>query len=174
MPVTAAAAMARVHADSIWRILKHYVDQALAAQDLSEVTVIGLDECSKQKGHQYISTFCDLDYSRVLFVAEGKDADTVKQFAKHLSTHNGHPAQITQACADMSKAYIAGIGQYLPSAQITFDRYHIMALVNKAVDNVRRAEQKEQPTLKNSRYLVVFKRSSCSYSKRSRWMPKSN
>jgi transposase len=153
MPVTAAAAMARVHADSIWRILKHYVDQALAAQDLSEVTVIGLDECSKQKGHQYITTFCDLEDSSVLYVTEGKDANTVAEFAEHLVFHGGHPAQITQACADMSKAYIAGIGQYLPSAQITFDRYHIMALVNKAVDNVRRAEQKEQPTLKNSRYV---------------------
>ena len=48
---------------------------------------------------------------------------------------------------------IAGIAQSLPSAQITFDKFHVIKLINEAVDAVRRAEQKSRAELKKSRYL---------------------
>src|SRR5215469_2510715 len=53
----------------------------------------------------------------------------------------------------MSPAFIAGIAQSLPSAQITFDKFHLIKLINEAVDAVRRAEQKNRAELKKSRYL---------------------
>lgn len=74
MPVSGVATEARVHPDSVWRVLRHDVDEAVARQELAGVTAVGLDECSKQKGHQYLTTFCDLDQARVIFVAEGKEA----------------------------------------------------------------------------------------------------
>ncbi len=37
--------------------------------------------------------------------------------------------------------------------QIIFDRYHVVAKANEAVDHVRRAESKTRPELKRSRYL---------------------
>jgi len=53
----------------------------------------------------------------------------------------------------MSPAFIAGTAQRLPNAQITFDKFHVVKLINDAVDEVRRAEQKSRTELKNSRYL---------------------
>jgi transposase len=53
----------------------------------------------------------------------------------------------------MSPAFIAGIAQSLPNAQITFDKFHLVKLINEAVDAVRRTEQKSHAELKNSRYL---------------------
>jgi transposase len=153
MPVSGVATEARVHPDSVWRILRYYVEAALARQDLSGVTAVGLDECSKQKGHQYLTTFCDLDHARVVFVTEGKAADTVSRFSAHLAAHRGDPAQVTQVCCDMAPAYISGVETALPQAGITFDRYHVMALVNRAVDEVRRAEAREVEGLKATRYL---------------------
>lgn len=41
------------------------MDEALARQDLEGVTALGLDECSKQTGHQYLTTFCGLNDARV-------------------------------------------------------------------------------------------------------------
>jgi transposase len=58
----------------------------------------------------------------VLFVAEGKDAGTVEAFAKDLAAHGGNPKAIAEVCIDMSPAFIAGIAQSLPNAQITFDK----------------------------------------------------
>lgn len=153
MPVSGVATEARVHPDSVWRVLRHYVDAAVARQELSGVTAVGLDECSKQKGHQYLTTFCDLDQARVIFVAEGKEAETVRQFADHLATHQGDPTQVTQVCCDMAPAYISGTETCLPQAAITFDRYHVMALLNQAVDEVRRQEAQEVAGLKATRYL---------------------
>lgn len=153
MPVSGVAAEARVHPDSVWRVLRHYVDAAVAQQDLSGVTAVGLDECSKQKGHQYLTTFCDFDQARVIFVAEGKEAATVQQFADSLVAHDGEPTQVTQVCCDMAPAYISGTETFLPNAAITFDRYHVMALLNQAVDEVRRQEAQEVAGLKATRYL---------------------
>jgi len=154
MPVAPIADLFGVHPDSIWRILMHYVDDAIMNADLSDVKRIGIDECSKQKGHQYITTFCDLDNSRVLFVAEGRKSDTVHAFAKHLKTHNASPDQILEVCCDMWPAYISAIEASMPNASIVFDRYHVMATMNRAVDEVRRKEAKTQPeVLKKTRYL---------------------
>ncbi len=53
----------------------------------------------------------------------------------------------------MSPAFIAGTAESLPNAQITFDKFHVVKLINQAVDAVRRAEQKSHAELKKSRYL---------------------
>ena len=144
MPVSGVATETLVHPDSVWRVLRHHVEAALARQDLAGVTAVGLDECSKQKGHQYLTTFCDLDQARVIFVAEGKEAETVRQFAAHLAAHRGEPAQVTQICCDMAPAFISGTETFLPQAAITFDRYHVMALLNRAVDEIGRASCRER------------------------------
>jgi transposase len=52
----------------------------------------------------------------------------------------------------MSPAFIAGVQAQFPTAQLTFDTFHIMKVINEAVDQVRREEQKREPELKGSRY----------------------
>ena len=153
MPVSGVAAEARVHPDSVWRVLRHSVDEAVARRDLSGVRAVGLDECAKRTGHQDLTTFCDLDRTRVVSVADGKEAETVAAFAGHLAAHGAPPAQVTQACCDMAPASIAGVEAHLPEAAITFDRYHVMAILNRAVEEVRRQEAREGEGLKATRYL---------------------
>lgn len=155
MAVEPLAAIVRVHSDSVWRILDHYVEKARQAQPLAGVSVLGIDETSRRKGHQYVTTFCDLEARRVLFVTEGKDHETVKAFNEDFSARGADPKQIKEVCTDMSAAFIKGVAEYLPDADLTFDRFHVMALVNEAVDEVRRKEAKVQVVLKNSRYLFL-------------------
>lgn len=50
-------------------------------------------------------------------------------------------------------AFISGIEKYFPNAHITFDKFHVMKLLNTAVDELRRGEQKEEQILKKSRYV---------------------
>jgi transposase len=97
--------------------------------------------------------FADLQKARVLFVADGKDARTVAAFAEDLATHGGSAERVSEVCIDMSQAFIKGTGESLPQAAITFDKFHAVKLVNDAVDQVRRAEQKNRPELKKTRYL---------------------
>ncbi len=153
MPVSAAAGLASISPNTIWRMLDHYVGQAVRQQDITGVTAVGIDECSKQKGQKYITTFCDLDKSRVIYVADGRESKTVDEFAGHIESKGLAPEKITQVCADMWPAYLSGVEKNLPDASVTYDRYHVMTYVNKAVDEVRRQEAKANSVLKDTRYL---------------------
>jgi Transposase len=52
-------------------------------------------------GHDYITLFVDIDTRRVLFVADGGDADIAAQFADDPEAHNGDASHIKEACIDM-------------------------------------------------------------------------
>ncbi len=91
------AAVARLVNLSWYRvkaISDRYVDLAVAATDLSDVTAVAIDETSCRRGHDYVSLVADMDERRVVFVAACKDAGVVERFANHLEEHNATPAQI--------------------------------------------------------------------------------
>ena len=154
MAVAGTATIMNCLQASLWRILAHYVEATVAREDYSGLTKVGVDECSKRKGHQYITTFCDLDESRVVHVAEGRDSGTFADFSRFLDAHGVDHGQSTDVCMDMWEAYLKGARNEFPKAAVTFDRYHVMVLMNKAIDQVRREETHEHPwAMKGSRYL---------------------
>ena len=153
MPVRAVAQLMGLHDGQIWRVLDHYVEAARQREDFSSVQSVGLDETASRRGHNYISLFHDLAQKRLLFACEGRDKAVVAAFVKDLEAHGGQVENIDSVCIDMSKIYVAGVGEHLPHAEITFDPFHVMAIVNKAVDLVRRQEAKTEPLLKKTRYL---------------------
>ena len=127
--------------------------QARARTDASGVTRVAIDETAARRGHDYITLFVDIDQARVVFATEGKDAETIAAFADDLAAHGGAPDAIAEVCIDMSPAFIKGIAENLPNAAITFDKFHAVKIINDAVDQVRRAEQKDQSLLRGTRYL---------------------
>lgn len=153
MPVAAAARLVGEHDTRMWRVLHHWVEQARERADYAHVKRVAIDETAAKRGHDYVSLFVDIDQRRVLFVTEGRGADTVAAFADDLEAHNGDASRIKQVCIDMSAAFIKGVTDNLTEAEITFDKFHAVKLVNDAVDKVRRAESRGRPELKRSRYL---------------------
>jgi len=153
MAIEPLSVMVNVHTDSLWRILSHYVDQAHSQLDMSSMENIGIDEFSKKSGHQYMTVFGDLDESRVVYLSDGRKTDTIHQFADFLKQRSIDTCQIRYACTDMWRAYLRGLNERFPMATLVFDRYHVIAMMNQAVDLVRRNEYKEQKILKNTRYL---------------------
>ena len=114
----------------------------------------GVDETSRKKHHQYVSVVMDLDQSSVLYATEGKGAEVIESFAQDLEAHGGDRSNIEEVCCDMSPAFISGVKQYLPEAQLTFDKFHVLKVINEAVDKVRIEEQRQQPELlKKSKYI---------------------
>ena len=153
MPVNNVAEKVNEHDTRLWRIVLHYVEKARDRSVFSDVIRAAFDETSARKGHNYVTLFSDLDTRRVIFVADGKDSSTVEAFAADLKAHGGDPEAITEVCIDMSGAFIKGTAEHLPNAQITFDKFHAVKIVNDAVDQVRRGEQKTRPELKKTRYI---------------------
>jgi transposase len=153
MPVLAVARFVNEHDTLVWRIVTHYVDAARAKADHSSVTQVGLDETAARRGQDYVSLFVDLEQRKVLFATPGKDAATVAAFAADLQAHGGDPEAVTEVSADMSQAFTKGVADSLPNAQLTFDKFHVVKLVNDAVDKVRRLERLDHPELAGSRYV---------------------
>ena len=159
MPVAAVARLVGEHDTRLWRLIQHYVETAVARMDLAGLRRVAIDETAAKRGQDYISLFVDMDARKVVFVTEGNDATTVARFADHVDDHNSDASRIKEVCSDMSAAYIKGVTENLTEAEITFDKFHAVKLVNDAVDQVRRAESKNRPQLKYSRYLWLMNES---------------
>jgi transposase len=165
--------VARITGESVHRVMAvchRYVDAAAAAADLSEVRRLAVDETSRAKGHDYVTLFADADpdpaQRRVLFVAEGREAETVEAFAANLRAHRGQPSAIEAISIDMSPAFIKGTAEHFPNAQITFDKFHVIAHASAAIDAMRRLEQKCDPGLKGLRWSLLKSREKLSAAQR--------
>jgi len=155
MPVLAVSRITKVSDDKLWRLLEKYIDEALSKRDLKKLTKIGIDETSRKRGHNYISLFVDLLKKKTVYISEGKDYETVENFREDLHNHNGDAENISDVSCDMSPAFIKGVKLNFPNAEITFDKFHLIKMINKAVDKVRKKEAKEQDILKKSRYSIL-------------------
>lgn len=140
MPMAKVAEIVGETDTRLWRMLFKHVEHAYEQSDFSNVCCVGVDELNIRKGHKYISVFADLIGRRVLFATEGKDKETWARFVEAFEKYNGHRHSITQASMDMSQAYQSGVTEHCRNAQIVFDKFHLIAHANKAVDQVRQAE----------------------------------
>lgn len=166
MPVNKAAALLKVYPKRLWTMFNYWIALALGKDKQSKVTAIGIpacrdacgagrDETSRKKGHEYVTVAVDLQEKRVLFVTEGKDEKTIDRLKEHFVTKEVPPEQIEQVSIDMSPAFIAGISNNFPKAEITFDRFHIVKLLNEAMDKVRKDERREHEALKGHKYTFL-------------------
>ena len=145
LPVRQAAALLRCSDKQLWRRIAYYVEQARALETHADVQLIGIDETSLRRGQQYLTVVHDLDAKRLLFATEGRDHQTVLAFVADLKAHGGDPGQVRHVCMDMSAAYAKGVALALPNAQISYDRFNLIAMAMDAMDQVRRTEMADDP-----------------------------
>jgi transposase len=163
------AAVARIVGESWHRvqgICARYVERATAEADLSTVTALAIDETSCRRGHDYLTLAADAEARRVLFVTEGRDAEAIARLATYLTTHHASPFEVESVSIDMSPAFIKGVTDWLPNATITFDKFHVVAHASTAVDEMRRQEQRTDPTLKGLRWALLKNREALSGTQR--------
>ena len=156
MPMRAVSRIVRENDTRLWRLVRHHVEAAREAADHSGVRAVGVDEKAIRRGHDYVTLFADLDARRLLFVTEGRRAGALAEFRSDVEAHGGSAGGIEELCMDMSAAYMKGARASFPDAEVTFDRFHVVKLLNAAVEGVRRAEQRERPDLKRSRWLWLW------------------
>ena len=155
MPVHHVSKLTGASDYRLWTLLEVYVNATRFDEDYSDLHTVGIDETSAAKGHDYITLFVDLPERKTVFIADGKGSETVKEFSDDLQERNGSPEQIKQVSCDMSPAFIKGVRVELPAAEVTFDKFHIVKIINEAVDKVRREETKTNPLLKGARYALL-------------------
>lgn len=155
--IRAVAAHLGVGWDMVKEIHKERLSLIYRKIPLREVRYIGVDEFSLRKGHEYMTIFTDLETGRILHAVEGRSKEDIRPFIEKLSRK---AKKLKAVAMDMSKSYCFAVREWLPHVDIVFDRYHIMALMNNALDEIRRGQQNEldqlgKQTLKGNRFLLL-------------------
>lgn len=125
---------------------------------LKSLKRIAIDEISIGKGHSYLTIVLDLNTGAVVFVGDGKGAESLLPFWKRL---NASRAEIEAVAIDMSPAYISAVIGHLPKAAIVFDHFHIVKLFNEKLSDLRRklyhyvSTKMEKAVLKGTRWLLL-------------------
>lgn len=138
---TRAAELMRVSWPTVGEIVRRVVARKLPPDILDGVRRIGIDELSYRKHHEYVTVVVDHDRRRVVWSAPGKSGDTVRAFFAALGAER--TKQLELVSIDMSSAYIAAVKECAPHARVAFDRFHVQRLAQDALDEVRRALQRE-------------------------------
>ena len=155
MTFSAVARLVNVSVHRVMAICSGYVELALDKADFSEVKALAIDETSRARGHDYLTLAADAERRAVIFVTEGRGADTLEALACDLRAHGGDPEAIESVSIDMSPAFIKGVAEHLPNARVTFDKFHVVAHASTAVDKTRRIEQRTEPALKGLRWILL-------------------
>lgn len=114
------------------RRIEFYVQHAHALESFAGVQLVGINETSLRRGQNYITVLQhDLDAKRLLFATEGRDHQTVAEFAQDLKEHGSDPTEVRHVRIDMSTAYAKGVALALPEAQGSCDRFHAVSMAIK-------------------------------------------
>ena len=135
---TSVQEMFRIAWVTVGQIVERVVGRHRPGDPLDGLKLIGIDELSYRKGHNYVTTVTDHESGRIVWAKEGKNAETLMSFFEELGDERC--LAIEAVTMDMSKAYIKAVKEKVPHAQIVFDRFHVQKLVSEALDLTRREE----------------------------------
>lgn len=161
--VKRAAALLRLTWDEAWGVMRRAVERGLAAKAQSAPRHLGVDEKAISKGHRYMTLVCDLEEATVEYVGEERTQASLAAYYAGLG--EAQRGAIEAVSMDMWEPYIQATTQAVPEARdkIVFDRFHIMQTILRAVDLVRRAENRDlradgDTTLVRTKYLWLRSR----------------
>lgn len=155
--IKAVAEFTGVSWDTVKDIHKEYLQKKYRSIEYAKVRYIGIDEFSIKKGHEYMTVVVDLETGRIIHVVEGRDKKSIIPFLRKLARK---AVNLTAIAMDMSGPYESAVREILPKIDIVFDRYHVMALCSKAIDEIRRQQQSScnaigLKALKGQRFLLL-------------------
>ncbi|UEN98997.1 ISL3 family transposase [Acidiferrobacter thiooxydans] len=147
--------------DQVYRSVEWIVHWGLAHRVLGPIKAFGVDEIAYSRGHKYLTLVCQIEAGlvRLLWVGRERTVKTFEGFFTMLGQETC--AGIEFVCSDMWRPYIRVIRERCSQAVHILDRFHIVAKMNDALDEVRAEEARaltrhgQEPVLKKSRWCLL-------------------
>lgn len=147
--------------DSVYRSVEMAVAWGREHMDLSGIESIGVDEIAWARGQTYATLVYQIDghCKRLLWVGEKRTTKTLLRFFRWLGQERSQ--KLKAVCSDMWRPYLKVIAKKASQAVNILDRFHIMAHINKAIDEVRAQEARQlkasgyEPVLTKTRWLLL-------------------
>jgi len=164
MSIRDVARFTGLHWDTVKNIEKAWLGKKYRRIRLNEVSILGIDEVYLGKKLGYITIVRDLESGAVLYVGKGKGVEALSPFRKRIRRK---ARRIVAVAMDMSNAYTAWVHEVLPDADIVYDHFHVIKLMNERMDTLRRStmnklEDEQKKELKNKRFLLLRNQESLS------------
>ncbi len=139
--VTAACNLIGINWHAADSIIKRAVDRGLVRRENDTISYIGIDEKSFHSGHDYIISLTDLIEGKVIDVVKDRTKKSTKELFNKLT--DTQKKDVEAVAMDFWQSFITEAKEVFPEALIVHDRFHIDKYLNDAVDQIRRAENKE-------------------------------
>jgi transposase len=161
MSITALAKHFQIDWRTVKEVEKRHLARKYAKISMKDVRYIGIDEICVGHGHdgrlRFLTVVRDNESGAVLFVGEGKGGDALAKFKRRLRKASKRIEVVTM---DMSSAFIAWVEENLPKAEIVFDHFHVIKLVNDRLDKLRRTicaelDEERRKDLKGNRFILL-------------------
>jgi len=120
----AVCTLTRLSWSTVNAIMVSAVERGMLRRTEEEITYLGIDEKSSERGHTYASILTDIDRS----------LETLTP-AQRLS--------VKAVAMDMWPAYMSAARQCMPQADIVHDKFHVSKYLGEAVDAVRKQEHRK-------------------------------
>src|SRR6266446_10084989 len=141
--------------------VEYLVTWGLEHRVLGAIRAIGVDEIQRGKGHKYLTLVyqIDLGCTRLLWIGKERTVKTFQEFFAMIGPEVS--AKIEFVCSDMWQPYLRVIREKCSQALNILDRFHIVAKMNEALDDIRAAEYRRmaqagyEPVLKKSRWCLL-------------------
>ena len=142
-------------------IKQRAVRRGLALRDLTGLEYVCVDEKAVGRGHDYVTVVTGIieGKPKVLYLGDGRGEEGLNGFWEMLGSAGCE--QIKAVSMDMSQSYQKSTARYCPNTELIFDPFHIVKMLNKAVDDVRRRElalgtKRERASLKKTRQMWLW------------------
>lgn len=126
--------------DTVFRAVEHAVRWGLEHRSLERIWSIGVDELSWKKHHKYLTLVYQIDHGcrRLLHIARNRKAESFHSFFNMLGEERTKGLRFV--ASDMWKAFLKVVRARCSGALHVLDRFHVMQLMSKAIDETRRGE----------------------------------
>jgi transposase len=128
--------------DETWHLMARAVARGQSAKAAVVPAHMGVDEKSAGRGQNYITVVSDLEKGTVEYIADERKKSSLDSYFEQFSEEQ--LARVEAVGMDMWEPFALSVRDYLDDAddKIVFDRYHVMGYLTKAVDTVRKTENR--------------------------------
>jgi transposase len=125
---------------TVKNIHKDYLKEKHKKISYKNLAYLSIDEFSIRKGHKYMTVFLDISTGKIIYAVVGRAVEDIESFLKKLAKR---ARKLKAIAMDLSPSYISAVRKYLPDVPIVFDRFHVMKILNQALDELRKKEREK-------------------------------
>jgi len=138
-PVSRVALAWRLPPETVRRMDKRVLRRWAAARARPPLRYLGVDEIYLGRRDKFLTVVSDRERAEPLWAGRDRKRETLDRFfAEALPPARRRAVRV--ACVDMWEPFTQSLRTHLPSAQIVYDKFHVLRHVNDALDDTRRAE----------------------------------